>query len=218
MQEGSHIQRDWALPDQTELKAEGPPSKDAPAALSRALDGIDRLLGIVCGCALVASALSIALITLLVCLEVFLRVTGLGSTLISTEMSGYLLVAIVFLGLAWTFRGGGFIRVELFYSALPPRLSAAADILVLTVGTVVVAVYSYYLCLFVLHSFNTGVSSIYISRTPLWIPQLAMPIGSCLLTAALLLATVRAAIVFVQGADAGTAIPKNRREEVDSTL
>lgn len=206
------------MPEQNEQDVERLRGEAEPVSGSRALEGVDRLLGVVCGCALVVSALSITLITLLVCLEVFLRATGLGTTLISTEMSGYLLVANVFLGLAWTFRDGGFIRVELVHSALPPRLSAVADILVLTVGTVVVSFYSYYLCLFVLHSFNTGVSSIYISRTPLWIPQLAMPIGACLLTAALLLATARAAIAFVQGADAGSAIPKNSREEVDSAL
>ncbi|WP_170984351.1 TRAP transporter small permease subunit [Rhodoligotrophos defluvii] len=167
---------------------------------------------------MVLSALSIAAITIIVCTEVLLRSVFSVSTLIATEFPGYLLVANVFLGLAWTFRNGGFIRVELVYMNFGPRLAAFADFTMAAVGTAVLIIYTYYLCWFVLQSHATHVTSIYVTRTPLWIPQLVMPAGLVLLTLSMLMAAVRAAVrLFSTGKEAreqqGNAMP-----EVDSWL
>lgn len=146
---------------------------------------------------MVVSALAIAVTTLIVCAEVVLR-TGFGiSTLISAEYAGYLLVTTVYLGLAWTFRSGGFIRVELLHSLIAGRLAALVNTLIAGFAAATLMVYTWYIFGFVATTQASGATSIYVTRTPLWIPMAVMPIGSALLTWAMLAAAVRAAVVAI---------------------
>ena len=186
--------------------------------LVQSLERVDRLIGKVEDAAMVLSALSIAVITIIVCAEVLLRSLFGVSTLIATEFPGYLLVANVFLGLGWTFRNGGFIRVDLLYLNFGPRLTAFADFVMSAVGTAVLIIYTYYLYWFVLQSHATHVTSIYVTRTPLWIPQLVMPVGSALLTISVLMTMLRAAVRLVSADARREDQQKNSMPEVDSWL
>ena len=127
---------------------------------------------------MVISALSIVVITVIVCAEVFLRTAVGVSTLISAEYAGYLLAANVYLGLAWTFRNGGFIRVELIHSQFRGRAAALINLLITVIATATLLVYTWYIIGFVVQNYRSGATSIFITRTVLWVPQLVMPIGS----------------------------------------
>lgn len=144
--------------------------------------------------AVILSALSIVVITAMICVEVVLR-GALGiSTLISAEFAGYLLAANVFLGMAWTFRDGGFIRVEILPNMLHGRAAAVLDFVLALIACLIFCVYTWYLIGFVAQSYRAGTMSVFITRTPLWIPQTVMPVGSALMTWGLLATAVRAAV------------------------
>ncbi|MEQ8291390.1 MAG: TRAP transporter small permease [Roseovarius sp.] len=153
----------------------------------------DRWLRHLENAAMVVSALSIVTITVIVCAEVFLRSTAGISTLISAEYAGYLLAANVYLGLAWTFRNGGFIRVELVHGLFRGRMAALLNLLIAVIATTTLLVYTWYIIDFVLQTYRSGATSIFITRTVLWVPQLVMPIGSVLLTCSMISALVRSA-------------------------
>ena len=169
----------------------------AIGALFRLAGAVDRIArGIETG-AMVLSALAIAATTAIVCAEVILR-TGFGiSTLISAEYAGYLLAATVYLGMAWTFRTGGFIRVEVIHSLILGRVAAILNVAIAGFATAVLAVYSWYIWTFVASTQASGATSIFITRTPLWIPMVVMPVGSILLTWSMATATLRAAVMAI---------------------
>lgn len=182
----------------------------------RVFDSLDRAVMRVETAGMVLAALAIAAITFLVCLEVFLRSALGSSTLIASEMSGYLLAASVFLGLAWTLRNGGFIRVDILYLSFPPRFAALADLVICALATAAMSVLTYYLFWFVFRNEVTGVTSIYVTRTPLWIPQSVLPLGAGLLTISCFVAALRAALT-VSGAIRLT-MDANHAADVDSWL
>jgi TRAP-type C4-dicarboxylate transport system permease small subunit len=165
---------------------------------------------------MILAAVSIAAITFLVCLEILLRSVFGSSTLIASEMSGYLLAASVFLGLAWTLRNGGFIRVDILYLTFPPRLAALADLVICALATAATAVLTYYLFWFVFRNEATWVTSIYVTRTPLWIPQSVLPLGSGLLTISCFVAALRAALTLSGAIRLST--DASHTAEVDSWL
>ena len=140
---------------------------------------------------MIVSALSIVAITLIVSLEVFLRAFAGISTLISAEFAGYLLAANVFLGMAWTFRNGGFIRVDIVHSLLQGRLAALVNLVIVLIATITFVTFTWYLYGFVWQSYCGGATSIFIYRTPLWIPQLVMPVGGSLMCWALFAHLIR---------------------------
>lgn len=144
--------------------------------------------------AAILSALSIVVMTSIICIEVVLRGAFGISTLVSAEFAGYLLVGNVFLGMAWTFRDGGFIRVEILPNMLHGRASAMLDFVLALIACLIFCVYTWYLIGFVAQGYRAGTMSVFITRTPLWIPQTAMPVGSALMTWALLATAVRAAV------------------------
>lgn len=179
------------------------------AGLASVAKGIDRFMRKVEDAAMVLAALSIAVMAFAICLEVVLRVVFGRSTLVSSEYSGYLLVACTLLGMAWTLRDGGFIRVDLVYAKFRGRLLHFANLVIAIIGAMTTLIFTYYVVIFTWQSFEAGVTSIDITRTPLWIPQLTMPIGGALLSWAMFVNLVRAAvlIIYPQLADADEEHP-----------
>ncbi|MDA8049017.1 MAG: TRAP transporter small permease [Rhodospirillales bacterium] len=99
------------------------------------------------------------------------------SLYLSDEYSGYLLVALTFLSLPLCVSHGSFHRVTFLLGRLPPRLRdvvlLAFDVLALTFCAVVF----WEALLLVLNSRALHATAPTILMTPLWLPQLAMPIG-----------------------------------------
>lgn len=169
------------------------PERDRATGPARSFAAIDWLSSRIEAAAMSISALAIVAITVMVCVEVVLRTVFGISTLVSTEYAGYLLVAHVYLGLAWTFRDGGFIRVDLVPGVLRGRAAAVFDFAMALIGCLIFCFYTWYLIGFVIQSYRAGTMSVFVTRTPLWIPQIVLPIGSILMTWTLFLAAVRAA-------------------------
>ncbi|MBI2197118.1 MAG: TRAP transporter small permease [Candidatus Rokubacteria bacterium] len=98
------------------------------------------------------------------------------------ELSGYVVLAIVFLGLAHTLRVGGHVRVELLINsvggALRTALRGAAIVLagVWAVFFLLAAMYQ------VSEFYTQGILSFAYLQTPLWVPGSFMVVGGLLLT------------------------------------
>jgi TRAP-type C4-dicarboxylate transport system permease small subunit len=149
--------------------------------LSRIIDGYVRVVGVLTTAGAVVSGAAILAILALVCVEVFLRGFVGTSTLVADEMSGYLNVAVIYFGLAYTLHHGGFVRVDVVYSKLTGSLGQAARWTVALVSFAYVAVLLYYMFKYVAYSYNGHLTSAELSETPLWIPQSLILVGSTLL-------------------------------------
>ena len=164
-------------------------SAGAARVLTAAADRVAAVAGVISGAAVVA-------MTALVTVEVLSRDLFGRSTLIADEMSGYLLVALTFLGLAPTLRGGGFIRIDTYRARLRGRGRLALEVAIHLLALGYAVLLDWYLWRLALDAWRLGSTSIQISRTPLWIPQACMAIGGLLLAFDLL---ARLAVVAAGG-------------------
>lgn len=134
---------------------------------------------------LAVSVMALVALPILVLAEVALR-AGLSYSLdASHQLGGYIIVALGFFSLSICEARGAFHRVELVQQRLTPRqrlLSRIAFDLVILVGWIVV---TWELAKHTIASWQQEATSIEalfgIGLTPLWIPQLAMPLGAALL-------------------------------------
>ncbi|MBI3993040.1 MAG: TRAP transporter small permease [Candidatus Lambdaproteobacteria bacterium] len=127
------------------------------------------------------AALAVFLILVLVCTEVFLRTFLRSSTLIADEMSGYLNAVVLFLGLAYTLKEGGFIRVELVYVRLRGSLGLAVKWLITLSSLAYVGIVIVYMWKHIAYSYAFNVTSTDVTETPLYIPQFLMWMGAVIL-------------------------------------
>jgi len=142
--------------------------------LPRLIDNLARYANYVAVTSLVA-------MTLLICVEVFSRTLFGVSTLVGEEWPSYMLVAVVFLGLATTYKENAFIIVEIVFARLSKSHQKALRFVCILLAILFVALFDYQLITFVVSSYFKGSKSISFSETPLFIPQAAMPIGMTLL-------------------------------------
>ena len=98
--------------------------------------------------------------------------------------AGYLMAAAGFLALAHTLKRGELIRVTLLLSALQGRARRALELWALAAAGALAALFAYYSVRLVWQSRLFNDISTGNDATPLWIPQLAMAAGSCVLVVA----------------------------------
>ncbi|KXF81839.1 TRAP transporter small permease [Enterovibrio coralii] len=102
------------------------------------------------------------------------------------DFSGYALAASTFFGLAYTFREGGHIRVNLAIQRLPEQLQQPIETVVLAVAFLLLCFASYYCAYMVWESYDfEEVTHGYIP-IPLWIPQVPLAVGMIAFTLAVL--------------------------------
>lgn len=105
-----------------------------------------------------------------------------SSILIADEMSRYMLIAIVYLGLATTQRAGKHIDIDLVTSRLSPASRRRLATVVLAISIVVLAWLTIITAEQVRVFFLGGVVSRTLAAVPLWIPYLCIPVGMGTLT------------------------------------
>lgn len=97
------------------------------------------------------------------------------------EVSGYLVLAIVFLGLAYTFKEGGHIRVDVILGRLTGAARRAAQAACLAVALVWAGFVVAGTARLVEEYYTQGVLSFAYLQTPLWLPGSVMVVGAVLL-------------------------------------
>ncbi len=126
---------------------------------------------------LAVSAAALIALTLLEIVEIFLRTFFKTSLLIVDEYAGYLLAAMVFMGLCNSFHGGGFVRVEAVYNLFRGIPKRVVDIVFLVILDVLFYIIAYQCVLLNVLNFQKKLVSNSILKTPIWIPQLMMSAG-----------------------------------------
>ena len=119
----------------------------------------------------------LALMAVLINAEIFARYVLNRSTLIADEYAGYMFVWMTLFGFAHALRSGQFLRVEALVMRFGPRGRAVCDLLAALVGLGVAAIATWSSSLLFLSSWRFGTVSIQPSATPLWMAQIAVPLG-----------------------------------------
>ena len=98
--------------------------------------------------------------------------------------AGYLMAAAGFLAMAHTLKRGEHIRVTLLLSALRGRWKKGFEIWALALATLLALLYAFYSCKLAWQSHEFNDMSTGSDATPLWLPQLAMAVGTVVLAIA----------------------------------
>ncbi len=123
------------------------------------------------------SSVAMILIVFLILLEVFLRALFNRSTMITDEYSAYLYVVLVCFGLGYTLATDGHIRVKVVFSRVSERARHVLDVLVTATALALTGFALYFSVFLVKEAHSLRMVSETPSQTPMWIPQLALPLG-----------------------------------------
>lgn len=145
--------------------------------LRRALDSLYLLSGRL-GAAFLAG----------IALAIIAQVAGraLGFTIDSTETAGFCMAASTFLGLAFTFKQGGHIRVTLLIRYFPKKLRRIAELFCLAFTAAGLAYFTYWAADFVYFSYVFDEISPGLMAVPFWIPRSGMLLGLVIMTIAVI--------------------------------
>ena len=128
----------------------------------------------------VLAGLSTVLILVLVCVEVVARMFN-HSTMVADELAGYLNVGIIFFGLAYTVREGGFIRIELVYDRFRNGWLRAARWFIVVTSLLFSLTLTFFMALHVQYAYEKDTRAISVLDTPEYIPMTITVVGCVLL-------------------------------------
>ena len=128
----------------------------------------------------VLAGLSTVLILVLVCVEVVARMFN-HSTMVADELAGYLNVGIIFFGLAYTVREGGFIRIELVYDRFRNGWLRAARWFIVVTSLLFTLTLTFFMALHVQYAYEKDTRAISVLDTPEYIPMTITVVGCVLL-------------------------------------
>ena len=123
---------------------------------------------------------------LLIAAEVICRQVFGFSLQVTYELAGYLLAALTFFGLGISLHGGGLFRVEFVYRWIPSRVRPLFQLLYDLTSLGFSLILAYQVSRLVISSYTGGYVEPTILATPLFIPQLVMPVGVVLMIVVLL--------------------------------
>ena len=128
-----------------------------------------------------AAGITVFGLTLLIAAGVFSR-RVLGSPLLSVdEVSGYLLLAIVFLGLAHTMKAGGHIRSDIVLAHVPAGVRGGLEVLATLLAFLFALALAGGNWVLVAEYYGRGTLSFKYLQIPLWIPASLLVVGVILL-------------------------------------
>jgi TRAP-type C4-dicarboxylate transport system permease small subunit len=140
--------------------------------------GLDFLYG-ACG---VLAGLSVVGILATVAFQVVARF--LRITFDATEISGFLLAAAIFLGLAYTFRSGAHIRMTSLIHRAEGARKRQIELFCTALSAVAAVYFAWHAVAMVIESYEFGDKSPGLMAVPFWIPQTPMALGIVVLAIA----------------------------------
>ena len=145
------------------------------------------------------SELILVAMTLLIVAEVFCR-TFLGiSLMFSEEIEGYLLVALVFLGLTVSVQSGSLFRVEFLIRRLDEPAKRVVELIFDLVGFLFAVLLVWQMVRLCMSSYQQRSEAATILATPLYIPQIVMIVGTVSLAFVLITDFFVKLVVIVRG-------------------
>lgn len=137
------------------------------------------------------AGIMLILLCLLVFTEVILRQFFNVSTMIADEVSGYLLAGSFFLAAAYALQEGAIVRIDILYNKIPLKIRCFVDVFINVVVLGYAVILFRYTLEYMLKSYATHTLSVTILHTPLWIPQMTIPIGCLMLFLSTTVITVK---------------------------
>ncbi|MBZ4686629.1 MAG: TRAP-type transport system small permease protein [Clostridia bacterium] len=141
----------------------------------RLFDRISKVFGSIAGVMMLIGVT-------LVLTEIVVRALFDKTLYITEEYTGYLMVAITFLGLAYTLKEKGHIRMVFLHKVLKGKARILLDIYAFIIGLAVFTLITITTFNFFWDSVVSQTRSMQISETYLAIPQSVMPLGSFIVT------------------------------------
>lgn len=148
-----------------ETHPSGPPASAGPV--------FDVLAAMVRG----LTGLALVLLVLLVCAEIVTRFFFNHSLMIVEELAGYLVVGLTLFGASLSLRNNSLFQVGFVLHALPSGAQRLLNLLFMLLSLGVCGVLIWQTCKLVMSSYARGNVAPTTLMTPLWIPQLLVPLG-----------------------------------------
>ncbi len=143
--------------------------------LIRLIDKTSFVFGVIAGAMMLIGVL-------LVLTEIIVRAIFNSTLYITEEYTAYIMVAITFLGLSYTLKEKGHIRMVFLHKFIKGKARNYLDLYAFIVGFIAFSLITITTTNFFLDSLITGSRSMQISKTYLAIPQSLMPLGSFLVS------------------------------------
>jgi len=144
----------------------------------------------------------VPLMMMLVVVDVFMRYVMHQPLMVADEFSAYMLVALSFLGFAYTWRQGGHVRVEVVVNYLPPRLYAWVRLIGLILTFIFMLEMDRAAYKMIAYALQMKMRSSTWLMFPLFWPQLTIFVGFVLLTLMLAVDIVQAGVKLRAGKNA----------------
>lgn len=132
------------------------------------------------GCA-AASCLIFVGMSVWVSYDVVLRYLFAAPTIWADDLSEYGLIWGTFLAAPWVLRNGGHVSVELLINYLPAESRRRLAVVVALLCAVICALFAWQTALTTIEFYQRNMMMAKVWRIPLWLPYLAIPVGSALL-------------------------------------
>ena len=146
------------------------PGNKGPVSAGPLFDAVARVTGAATGTVLVA-------LVSLVCLEALLRGGFNYSLGFAEEMTGYGVVFMTFFGAALALRGHAMFQVHFLLDKWPEGTRRWLVRVFVLVALVICVILAWKTKDLTLSSFSRGKFAPTVLRTPLWIPQIMLPLG-----------------------------------------
>lgn len=131
------------------------------------------------------------LMMLLTVFEVFMRYVVHRPPLIADEFSAYMLVAVSFIGMAYTWKIGGHVRITALVDRIPAKAARWLRLVMLFLALVFSAIMVKVSISYMFYSFKIHMTSATWLRVPQQGPQMTLPIGFTLLCLWLIVEIIR---------------------------
>lgn len=148
-----------------DIHPSGPPASAGPV--------FDVLAAIVRG----ITGLALIALVLLVCAEIVTRFFFNHSLMVVEELAGYLVVGLTLLGASLSLRSNSLFQVGFVLQALPVATQRLLNLLFMLLSLGVCGVLIWQTFKLVMSSYARGNVAPTTLMTPLWIPQLLVPLG-----------------------------------------
>lgn len=125
----------------------------------------------------ILAGMGLVTLTTLIVAEIGSRLLFNSSLLVVEELAGYLVIATTLLGASLAIRNDTLFQVGFLYTALPPRVKRVLGLVYITLAISICGVLTWHSSLLVMSSFSRGNVAPTVMMTPLWIPQLLLPLG-----------------------------------------
>jgi TRAP-type C4-dicarboxylate transport system permease small subunit len=142
----------------------------------RVLSELPSVVGVYTG------GISLLTMTVIIIVEVVCREFFHVSTLLSDELSGYLVVVLTFLGAGHTLRKDAHISFDTLYNAMPPTAQRVMRFVADLISLVIVGALAWGAGIMWWNTFSIGARSTTPLAVPLALPQSAMTLGLALIT------------------------------------